>query len=158
VAIPPTGVDFDAEAPAPRRALAAAVGQSALGCKIDPDELDIFLALWFSRSLALVVVEEGPEGYRGVGAKSASAPLPAAKGLPLFDLKLRLRATPGAPGGDKKDMLEGVDIKLEGELDFRGRFWILTAVTWPGALLPPLAAAPAVAAADAAAAAIGIGE
>lgn len=100
--------DDDKDDPAP-------VDQTALGCMMGIGEAVTFFAFWFSASLVAAA-----EGYRGPGAKEdASPPLPAARGLPLLAFKPRL---PPTPGGIKNDMLEGVDIKLEGELHFRGRF------------------------------------
>jgi hypothetical protein len=67
----------------------------------------------------------GTEGSRGPDV---------ARGLVLLDLKLRL---PPTPGGIRNDMLEGVDIRLEGELLFlaRGEL-ILTIETGLDRLLP----------------------
>jgi len=61
-------------------------------------------------------VTGGAVGYRGSVGDPAPLLVPA-RGLALLDLKLRLAPI---PEGIRKDMLDGVDIKLEGELLFLG--------------------------------------
>ena len=86
---------------------------------------------WFI--VSLMPPSDAAVGYLGVLTEVLPLPLLPAKGLTLLDLKLRF---PPGPGGTKNDMLDGVDIRLDGELLFRARGVLtLTIVTGSAGVL-----------------------